>query len=325
MNEKPKTGLTGFQLHERSFAQRFVDSVFANRKGLPASDVFADAFSDNGYTANIIDAQHWSVKVLNDSGLEPMEPLADLDLIGEIFFQCFIPYDMGELNLEDAKAKGVEMATDFFSGTDKEMMFDKSPENSVWFAAHIYRLCEEVEKHINDQVSERAELDEIIGEVDDYYAGSTEDQRREERRNPYTSLVNTGVKIGFLYRDAWWKENHEEAAINYYAQVEARKKGSPLGGDSTADKYLNLKKDCLGYFAKAYEEKGVAFLGAPLGIVARTIREIALRERLNDFVGPRGKPLSERWFFEALEDFQANGEFGPEILKLTEKALGHLR
>ena len=320
MTEGTKTGLTGFQEHRKSFPQRFVDSVFSANQKESAGDIFAEAFSDNGYTANIIDAQHWATKILNDSDLEPMEPHAELDLIQEIFFQCFVPYDTGELSLEYAKAKGVDMATDFFRGTNQELMFDRAPENSIWFAAHIYHLCERAKKDIDECVSERADLDALAGNVDDFYACATEEERQRERRYPYNNLLDIGVRVGFLYRDAWWKENHETAAMNYYSQVEARKKGSPRGGASTSEKYVALKNDCLGYFAQAYKEKGVSFLGAPLAIVAQTIREIALRERPNDFLGPRGKPLSERWFYETLEDFQADGKFGAEIIKATEKA-----
>ncbi|SHK54874.1 hypothetical protein SAMN05444000_1387 [Shimia gijangensis] len=324
MIEKPKTGLVDFLPHERSFAQRFVDSVFANKEGLPASRVFEEAFSDDGYSASFIDAQHWAVGVLNESSLEPMKRFADLDLVGEIFCQCFIPYDTGKLSLGDAKAKGVEMAEKFFEGTDQEVMFDQGPESSVWFAAHIYRLSEEVGMAISDEVEARAEVDDLAGNVDDYYLGTAEEERKIERRNPYVMLVNAGVKIGSLYRDAWWKENHEAAALNFYAQAAARKIGSPRGGDATAEKFAVLRTKCLELFETAFEEKGVSFLGAPIGIVAHSIREIALRDMPSDFLGPQGKPLSERWFLETLEEFQANGEFGPKIMDLTKKALGHI-
>ena len=323
MVEKVGIGLTGFQGSKDTFAERFVDAVFENGEDLALGEIFANAFSDRGYTPNIIEAQHWSVEVLNASGIGRMERLADCHLITEIFCNCFAPYDTGELSLSEAKAKGVKMAEDFFSGTVIELMFEKSPENSTWFAAHIYRLCEEVEETIESNIKERKKLDDFIGSVDEYYRSNNKDERMSERRSPFVSLVNTGVKIGFLYRDAWWKDNHEEAAMNYYSLVKARRKGSPRGGDSTAEKYDNLKRDCLGYFEKAYEEKGVAFLGAPVAVVAKTIREIALRERPHDFIGPKGNPLSERWFLETLEAFQANGEFGPEIEKITKKALGY--
>lgn len=323
MTDKPKAGLIEFEPHGTSFARRYVEAVFASETGPRTGDIFEKAFSDNGYAANIVDAQHWAVEILKESGLEPVGWLADLDLISEIFFKCFIPYRNGELDLETAKNTGVQMADEFFNGTDHEVMFNQSPESSVWHAAHIYRLCEEVERHIKEETDERAELDELIGNVDDYYLSSAEDERNRERRFPFNRVVNAGVKIGFLYRDAWWKENHEEAALNFYAQVEARKKGSPRGGDATAEKFSALKKLCLSFFEDAYEEKGVAFLGAPIGVVSQTIREIALREKPSDFIGPQGKPLSQRWFLETLEDFQANGEFGPEILRLTKKALGH--
>ncbi len=321
MTKTGKIGLTEFVPHEKSFAARFVDAVFDDREDKkPIGDIFADAFSVSGYMPDVIEAQHWAADILNSSDLEPSEEHGSLDLIGEIFHRCFVPYDQGEMNLEDAKAAGVKMAEEVFEGSDQELMFDGAPSKPVWFASHIYRLFEEAEKEIDDAVDERKELDELAGDVDDYYVGTSEADRIVERRHPFVALLNTGVKIGFLYRDAWWKANHEEAALGYYAQAEARKKGSPKGGDATAQKFARLKRDCLGYFEQAFREKGAVFVGAPLNIVAHTICEIALRERPNDFVGPSGSPLSEQWFFETLEDLRAEGEFGPAILAATQKA-----
>ena len=320
MTKTGKIGLTEFTPHEKSFAARFVDAIFHDDEEKRIGDVFADAFSDSGYMPDVIKAQHWAVDILNSSDLEPSKKYDHFDLINEIFCRCFVPYDQGEMNLEDAKAAGVKMAEEVFEGSDQELMFDGAPSKPVWFASHIYRLFEEAEKEIDDAVDERKELDELAGDVDDYYVGTSEADRIVERRHPFVALLNTGVKIGFLYRDAWWKANHEEAALGYYAQAEARKKGSPKGGDATAQKFARLKRDCLGYFEQAFREKGAVFVGAPLNIVAHTICEIALRERPNDFVGPSGSPLSERWFYETLEDLRAEGEFGPALLAATQKA-----
>lgn len=317
---RDNAGLTKFEPHEESFAERFVNAVLGPKDDKRMDEIFSEVFSDNGYTPSVDDAQHWAVEVLNNSGIEPMEPLADLYLIEEIFCQCFIPYDHGNISLDEAKSLGVKMAEEFFAGTEKELMFDRAPATAEWFALYIYRMCEGVDREIKDAASERKELDQLVENVDDHYFETTQEGRDVERRQPFVSLVNTGVKIGFLYREAWWKEKHEQAALNYYSQIEARKKGSPLGGVSTAKKYQKLKDDLLGYFPQAFKEKGAAFIGAPIKVVGATIREMALRDRPNDFVGPGGEPLSERWFIETFEDFQASGKLGPAIIKATQRA-----
>lgn len=125
--------------------------------------------------------------------------------------------------------------------------------------------------------------------------------------------VKRGFKVGFLYRDAWWKQNHEQAAISYYEQGKRLKEQSSKGADSTAKRYSDLRQSCLDYFPQAYAEKGITFIGAPMRVVAETIREIALRERPDDFVSPQGDALKLRWFIETLEKFQAEGAFGEAI------------
>jgi len=183
-----------------------------------------------------------------------------------------------------------------------EMMYGDGPTNEAWFAAHAYFCCMNLERETFDR---------------DWRGSIHSNPKRKFSYDEYLEscafCANMGVTMGFLRRDAWWKFNHEQAAMSYYEQAERLKKQSTKGANSTARRWSELREACLGFFPKAYFEKGAAFLGAPPNVVAETIREIALRERPNDFVGPKNEPLKLRWFIETIENFQADGRLGAAI------------
>jgi hypothetical protein len=317
--QKSKT-LTPYKKETKTFSERYVDVVFDRDREMPATEMFAKAETIGDYTPDFVEAQHWAAETLQKTDLVPVDSSAELDLIEEIFCLHFVPYDQGEISLKKAKKAAVARAEEFFSGTVVQRMFDEPPDALEWHALHIYRLGDQVAAIMDKYFDKRKKLESHIKDMDDFYLSTNENEREEERPTPIVSALNLGVKIGFLYRDAWWKMNHEKAAIKYYEQAEGRKKGSPKGGASTANRYAKLKKDCLAYFSQAYQERGTAILGAPISVVAHTIRKIAMHERPDDFVGPKGEPLSQRWFTEVLEDFQADGEFGKIIEATLNKA-----
>lgn len=306
-------GLTEVTRPDKSFPERFVDAVFNNQPNRKAREIFTQAFSDGGYSPTFTDAQHWSVDVLADSELERVEEFSDLDLITEIFCRFVIPSREGKLSLLAAKKMAVKKVKDFYAGSDTELMFDEPPRNQEWYAAHIYRMGEEFEQSLEDYLADRVELEKLAGNVDDFFVSENESERMVERREALISSLNTGVKIGFLFRDAWWKRNHEGAATKYYQHVKQQKSGSRKGGVTTANKAAARRDYCLKYVAIAYRKKGFAFFGADIKIKAATIREIALSDRPTYFSSPQGGPLSHQWFLSVLEGFQADGQLGKAI------------
>lgn len=234
--------LTDFKEQETSLAERFVEAVLNGPSGQRLGEEFGNAFSVGGYLPTIIDAQHWSVEILEASDVQQMEELGDLDLITEIFCQCYIPYDTGEVSYEEAKANGIKLAKDFFAGTDKEIMFDGQPSSAEWFALHIYQLSELIDHKIQEEVGFRKEVDELAGDVDDYYVSEMEPDRYKERRLPFVQVVDAAIKIGFLYRDAWWLEQHgDAAALGYTARRIGAKAGIAGGKASRKRRLANLK------------------------------------------------------------------------------------
>lgn len=143
---------------------------------------------------------------------------------------------------------------------------------------------------------------------------------------PYYSLASYAVRIfynhfiayddvsvAYLWREMQMVRSQEPLAIKYDEHIKKRKKGASKGARATSQKYKVLRNDCLLYVAQAYKEEGAAFLGAKLKTKAKTIRELAFRERPDDFINPQGRPLAFRWFLEVLEDFEAGGELGIAI------------
>lgn len=322
MADQSRKSLVEFKGHDRTFAERFVDAIFHAEEAASAGEVFSKAFSDADYAPNFIDAQHWATEVMSRTDYSPNERLAHVDLITEIFFRFLVPAREGERDFEDSKKDAIELAEEKFKDSVDGLMYGDPPETPEWFASHIYETCAEIERELDDFVEERKEIDALCDNVDDLYLSKDEEQRDVERMRPVVLAVNRAFKVGFLYRDAWWKFNHEQAAISYYSQADRLRTQSQKGADSTARRYAQLKDDCLSLFSVAYAENGIKFVGAPLNVVAETIRKIALRDRPEDFVNPKGEPLSLRWFTEALEGFQAEGKFGPAFAEAMNKANG---
>jgi len=277
------SSLAEFSSQNQPFAERYVEAIFAD-DDKPATAKFADAFSISNYIPTFIDAQHWAADILEKSEFEQEDKYHDFTLMEDILFRFKFPCDAGDLSLEEAKSKATAHAEEFFKNSVNRLMFDEPPHRREWHAAHIYRFGEEIISSVDEYLKERKEIEILAGNVDDFYVSTIENERKAERRSPIITILDWGVKVGFLYRDAWWKFNHEEAAVKYYEHVENRKKGASKGARATSQKYKELKNDCLSYVSRAYKEKGAAFLGAKLKIKAQTIMELALEERPNDFI-----------------------------------------
>ncbi len=169
----------------------------------------------------------------------------------------------------------------------------QSPKDGrVWYACRMVQAIAEAY-----QCQERVKDEILSNEVDAEY----------DLKEKLSKATQAAFTIGWLHRDRWWMERHGEAAAKYYDRATLLAEAQEKGAGSTREKYSRLKSDCLGFYRQAFEERGFAFVGAPISVVAETIREIALRERGTEYVGPGGQPLSLKWFQETLEDFQADG------------------
>lgn len=121
--------------------------------------------------------------------------------------------------------------------------------------------------------------------------------------------------VGYLWRELELIMKQETDLAAFEKEANLKKDGSKKGGKATTDKFAALRADCLGYVAAAYQLRGSSFLSDSIEAQAEAIREIALSERADEFIGPKGNHLSLKWFTIALEDFRADGQLGKAIEK----------
>jgi|GEM_PF-3282185 len=256
-----------------------------------------------------MEACTWAQDTLNESeyGYSPQQNFGELlSYLGQKFYT---KYATGEFSFEDARSEAVIYTEAYFDNSVTQLMYDEGPSTVEWYAAHIFRACE-MYVYCRDTTADKYKELEAAAGID-IKEGCEETNNK--RVGNVAWAVELGMKAGFLYRDAWWKFNHEQAAIAYYEQVDARQRGSSKGGDANASRYERLRQDCLAYIPQAYLEHGSVVVAGRADKIAKIIRDIALRERPDDFVGPQGKPLAPKWFIETIEDFQSNGELGQAI------------
>lgn len=301
--------LTPFEAYTKSFPERVVDTLFRwEYNGTDDIDE-SDLFDVQGYVPHMPEIQEWAKNILLEKNIELPRKFVDQEFLAEIFIKYIIPFRNGKIDIVQAKIAALKVAKDHFSGSTRAFMFGEAPTSEEWYAAHVYSKCNNLTDEMVNR--NRGYGDDIVtrkGRV-----------TYEEYVESCALCADIGIAIGFLRRDAWWKFNHEQAAIAHYEQIDARQRGSARGGSANANRWDRLKKDCLKYLPQAYAEHGVKVLSGRADIVGKIIAEIAFRERPDDFVGPQGKPLAERWFVVVIEDFQANGAFGKAIEGLLSK------
>ncbi len=319
---------------KRSAHETVVDAIFSeivlNRSDGETDEIdhetILDGYEDYGYTDTISDAKKW-VSEKGESFFERTFPsgsdaereknlekqLIELD-------QKITSYHEGKTSEKEVKAA----ISNMFQHIGRSPFWNMYPMDEDWHTARMESAIFQINK-LSDQFRSvlRRPSDVFYGIAVLLLRGQNLESLDEPRANS-NDAINEAVrlhdemaelyfKLGFLYRDTWWIENHEDAAAGYYEQTKKRKDGSKKGAKTTANKAAALRADCLGFVAAAYEEKGMDFIVAKTSIQATTIMGIAQRERPSDFVGPHGKPLSHKWFVETLEGFGADGRLGETI------------
>jgi hypothetical protein len=116
---------------------------------------------------------------------------------------------------------------------------------------------------------------------------------------------------GWLMRDHWWRQNHGEAATEYYKRMDgwkAQNEGRGIGAQGTKDKAIAQREAVKKLILQTVDERGVAFAMATIRVKAETLRELADTTCRTDFEFKAGELLALRWFQERLEDLEATGE-----------------
>lgn len=252
-SETEKT-LSEFTPYSGTFAERLAEFYFSDKQverklsGQPYNDSeYEDGeggrrfyglngpFSDNGYAPSINDAYGWArdiVKALNlnmDSGQWMRELPA---VIGYVAGKLAA----GEINAEDARKIAAAEFEKLEWGIER-IAFQGGPISEEWHAAQIINSFDRLYSSLR-----AAEEDAADQEAKSLY--SSLEEEIEDIRCSFMNSSQEAFKVGFLYRDAWWKFQHEKAALKYYEIIEKNRESGQKGGqgDKKRERYEVLNR-----------------------------------------------------------------------------------
>lgn len=184
-----------------------------------------------------------------------------------------------------------EMVTE---GTISNAVFYGSPDNRQWHGAQISFALSYLDQTLDSSPIELLNTEDL-----------------DPRQTRVLNTLSQGFRIGYFYRDAWWLENHAEAAANYYEHAKDWKTVQAARNDgarTTRNKSQKQKADARNLVRQAISERGMLFVTATERHKAETIMGIAEKTRPEDFEFQKGKLRPHSWFLEQIEEMRAQGE-----------------
>ena len=231
----------------------------------PTVPTILDGYEDQGYGPSMAQIKEW-VDRETEAMVGARNPLLDAfnaemsdaksDLY-KLFHSNLDAYARGEINKDELELSLANSLT----WLDTSPFVGGTPLDAYWHAAKVQSALYEIYKNssaivdifydlLQSIIAERLEMLEILqsGSIGDLSLDDFEGQIalhnemiqaafRIQEEN--TSLA---VKIGFMYRDAWWLEKHGDAALKgYIAKETALKAGSGGSTSSTAARRKRLQ------------------------------------------------------------------------------------
>ena len=132
-----------------------------------------------------------------------------------------------------------------------------------------------------------------------------------ESAEDFSDFLNFVYDLGFLsgrlISEYFIRYEIQPLAEKGEAAEKAQEKRSTSGGSATKAKSAIQKELCKELIKQAVAEKGLDFIMASMQVKAKTVREIAKRDRHSEFTFRGGELLSENWFRDQLEGLNADG------------------
>lgn len=341
---KKRANLTGFSRADQNPFQRRLDMVLG-REPEDLGAALASAFSDDidEYVPKFEEVFDWMHEaVLENTEFEGRNELADvsLDMMEEILRNEGLPAELvtwarafdwegGFLDAYESmpKHEKADKFLDMFfrliaankgniEGSVENIVNDENPETGQsWHAARAACAF---------KVATNSEFSAIEYILDNIGTDDFEDYdllyEKLSKVKPLNDFRQSIFEIGWVYRDYWWRQNHGDAAREYYGRVDefkAREEGRAVGTNATKEKATKMRDKVADLIQLAVNTKGMAFAFASPDVQASTVREIAAMEFYEDFSFRKGELVSVSWFRERIEDMRATGE----LASIAERAM----
>lgn len=281
------------QVERKLSEQPYDDSEYEDGEGGRRFYGLNGPFSDNGYTPSINDAYGWArdiVKALN-LNMDSEQWMRELpSVIGYVAGKLAA----GEINAEDAR-KIAAIEFERLEWGIERIAFQGGPRSEEWHASQMINSFGTLYSSLRYAEEDAADPEEAKS-----FYSSLEEEIEDIRRN-FMDCSQEAFKIGFLYRDAWWKFQHEKAALKYYEIIEKNRASGQKGGqgDKKRERYEVLNRLARQKFRE------IAFASDKEG--ARLAKNLAATYDANadePLFMISSKGLSKRWYDDWLVNFR---------------------
>ncbi|ALI56831.1 hypothetical protein [Celeribacter marinus] len=177
-----------------------------------------------------------------------------------------------------------------------KLLYQGNPNQSGWHEVNIidaYGLIQEL------MVPEKG-AETLVQDI--LETGTTGPEIVKNLNLQSTSIMEAAFSIGFLYRDAWWKREHEAAAQRYYEIAEQNRVNGQKGGQ--ADK----KAQAIAKLSQLAFESSADFLACSDSQRIRKARQLAsdydaMQEPSERLFHRAGRLYAKQWFDAWLSEF----------------------
>lgn len=181
----------------------------------------------------------------------------------------------------------------------EKIQFSDDCENDAWKSHALFVLLELL--HTQREMHDMYDDIDVAKPFENYF----------ESAEDFSDFLNFVYDLGFLsgrlISEYFIRYEIQPLAEKGEAAEKAQEKRSTSGGSATKAKSAIQKELCKELIKQAVAENGFEFIMASMQVKAKTVREIAKRDRHSEFTFRGGELLSENWFRDRLEGLNADG------------------
>lgn len=181
----------------------------------------------------------------------------------------------------------------------EKIQYSDDCKNDGWRAHALFVLLE--------LLHTQREMHEAYDDIDVREPFENHFESAEDFSDFLNFVYDLGFLSGRLISEYFIRNEIQPLAEKGEAAEKAQEKRSTSGGSATKAKSAIQKELCKELIKQAVAEKGLDFIMASMQVKAKTVREIAKRDRHSEFTFRGGELLSENWFRDQLEGLNADG------------------
>ncbi len=312
----PKERLVDFKLRaeppSKLMARKIVENLSKNQDPLAGAFTnILDGYDDRGYTPSLAQIETWAlseVKAMTDTFAALHRDNADAS--GDINLTEILSKIAGDDGPNSMDVL-VESLAKTFSWMDTPFFRGGSPLDAHWHGVQINSAMLQSANRsgkIVDTLDDLLQfaLESRIHGATEFAGGFTEDPEvfkrsfDEKQRQiksaleELSAIKDFAAKVGFLFRDAWWLDEHSDAALKGYLAKETAVKAGTAGGKASSTARAKRIEAFLPVHARMMSRNPILIDDSPEELAIRAMK-IAKKANPGLFEKTSSKTAIEYW------------------------------